>query len=92
MPNGMAGKGGNQGMNGGGPALQRGPETSGPTGRADEPEPSPDEVDAARTREITAKAMTGILVLLLKWLRVSREFGEPEADVCRRLTPCTQTF
>lgn len=37
---------------------------------------SPEDVDAARTREITAKAMTGILLLLLKWLRVSRKYPE----------------
>lgn len=36
-------------------------------------DPSPEEIDATRTREITAKAMTGILVLLLKWLRLSRK-------------------
>ncbi|KAG5928816.1 hypothetical protein E4U53_002582 [Claviceps sorghi] len=36
-----------------------------------EPELSPEEVDASRTREITSKAMTGILLLLLKWLRLS---------------------
>ena len=39
----------------------------------DIPEMSPEELDAARTREITSKAMTGILILLMKWLRVSRE-------------------
>ncbi|KAM4056113.1 hypothetical protein HRG_003035 [Hirsutella rhossiliensis] len=71
MSNGMAGRGGNPGMNGGGPAMHRGPDTGAHMGRGDEPELSPEEVDAARTREITAKAMTGILVLLLKWLRVS---------------------
>jgi hypothetical protein len=38
------------------------------------PELSPEELDAARTREITSKAMTGILLLLLKWLRLSREW------------------
>ncbi|GKT85005.1 required for hyphal anastomosis [Colletotrichum tofieldiae] len=32
---------------------------------------SPEEVDAARSREITTKAITAILLLLLKWLRVS---------------------
>lgn len=38
------------------------------------PEPTPEEVDAARTREITSKAMTGILLLLLKWLKLSRKY------------------
>ena len=36
------------------------------------PEPSPEELDASRTREITTKATTGTLLLLLKWLRMSR--------------------
>lgn len=33
---------------------------------------TPEEIDAARTREISAKAVSGILLLLLKWLKVSR--------------------
>lgn len=35
-------------------------------------EQTPEEIDAARTREISAKAVSGILLLLLKWLKVSR--------------------
>ncbi|CAK7272019.1 Factor arrest protein 11 [Sporothrix epigloea] len=34
-------------------------------------EMTPEEVDSARTREINAKAVSGILLLLLKWLKVS---------------------
>ncbi|KAG6009639.1 hypothetical protein E4U21_001703 [Claviceps maximensis] len=49
----------------------RGPDLSGQSIAQEEPEPSPEEIDAARTREITSKAMTGILLLLLKWLRLS---------------------
>ena len=30
------------------------------------------EIDAVRSHEITAKAVSGILVLLLKWFKVSR--------------------
>ncbi|OAQ63390.1 pheromone-dependent cell cycle arrest protein Far11 [Pochonia chlamydosporia 170] len=70
MPNGMAGRGNNPGMNGG-PSGPRPPEVPGQIAAQEEPEPSPEEVDAVRTREITSKAMTGILVLLLKWLRIS---------------------
>ncbi|EFY97269.2 DUF3402 domain protein [Metarhizium robertsii] len=70
MPNGMAGRGNNPGMNGG-PVGPRPPEIPGQIAAQEEPEPSLEEVDAARTREITSKAMTGILVLLLKWLRIS---------------------
>lgn len=35
--------------------------------------PSDEQIDAARSREISAKAVTGTLVLLLKWLKVSRK-------------------
>ncbi|KND93949.1 Striatin-interacting protein 1 [Tolypocladium ophioglossoides CBS 100239] len=70
MPNGMVGRGNNPGINGG-PAAQKPPEMTGQIPHVEEPEPSPEEIDAARTREITSKAMTGILVLLLKWLRIS---------------------
>lgn len=40
----------------------------------DSPELSPEELDSARTREITAKAVSGIMLLLLKWLKLSRKF------------------
>ncbi|KPM35196.1 hypothetical protein AK830_g11386 [Neonectria ditissima] len=66
MPPGM-GRGNNPGINGG-PKPQDMP---GQNGMREVPEPSPEEIDAARTREITSKAMTGILLLLLKWLRLS---------------------
>lgn len=63
----------NQGMAGrNGPSMNGGPQLE--NGKPDGPELSPEEVDAARTREITTKAMSGILVLLLKWLRLSRKF------------------
>ena len=68
------GRGNAPGMNGGpqGPKpLMHEMPGQGPSG--DAPEPSPEELDAARTREITSKAMTAILLLLLKWLRLSRE-------------------
>lgn len=52
---------------------QEGPNgASGPLS-ADTAEQSAEEVDAARTREITAKAVTGIMLLLLKWLKLSRK-------------------
>jgi hypothetical protein len=34
---------------------------------------SKEELDAARTQEINAKSVSGILILLLKWFKVSRE-------------------
>lgn len=41
----------------------------------DNTDPSPEELDAARTREITAKAVSGIMLLLLKWLKLSRKIA-----------------
>lgn len=32
-----------------------------------------DEIEAMRSREITAKAVSGILLILLKWFKVSRK-------------------
>jgi len=34
-----------------------------------------EDLDALRTREITAKAVSGILLTLLKWFKVSRMFS-----------------
>lgn len=43
-----------------------------------------DEIEAMRSREITAKAVSGILLILLKWFKVSRKifirFGEDISD------------
>ena len=72
QPQGM-GKGNPPGVNGGPqglkPPMQEMPSQNPP---AEVPELTDEELDAARTREITSKAMTGILLLLLKWLRLSR--------------------
>jgi hypothetical protein len=58
-----------QGTNGQGPNG-----VNGGTGKVDAPtSPSDDEIDAVRTREIAAKAVTGVLVMLLKWTKVSRK-------------------
>lgn len=43
------------------------------TGSGDDSDPSPEELDAARTREITQKAVSAIMLLLLKWFKLSRE-------------------
>ncbi|OLN84492.1 Factor arrest protein 11 [Colletotrichum chlorophyti] len=70
----MAGRGANGVMNGGpGPNRQQQSQdpASAASGPAEIPEMSPEEVDASRSREVTTKAITGILLLLLKWLRVS---------------------
>jgi hypothetical protein len=34
---------------------------------------SVDEIEAMRSREITAKAVSGILIILLKWFKISRK-------------------
>ena len=36
-------------------------------------DPEVEELNAVRTREITFKALAGILILLLKWFKLSRE-------------------
>jgi hypothetical protein len=41
----------------------------------DPSEVSVDEIEAHRSREITAKAVSGILLILLKWFKVSRKCG-----------------
>lgn len=46
----------------------------------DNAEPSLEDVDTARTREITAKAVSGIMLLLLKWLKLSRESAAPSSS------------
>lgn len=44
-------------------------------------DPVVEELNALRSREITTKAVSGILLILLKWLKLSRKFlGVP---VCR---------
>lgn len=43
-------------------------------GKGELASPSDSDIDEARSREIAAKAVTGILVLLLKWLKLSRKF------------------
>lgn len=45
-----------------------------------------DEIEALRSREITAKAVSGILLMLLKWFKVSRTFCLEHMK--QFLTPC----
>ncbi|KAL6822283.1 hypothetical protein V8C40DRAFT_249062 [Trichoderma camerunense] len=66
---GMANRANNPGVNGHG--SQRGMDMGGQGQGEQDGEPTPEEIDATRTREITSKAMTAILLLLLKWLRLS---------------------
>jgi hypothetical protein len=72
---GMPGPGANGRMNGG-PALNRsheGPGLVNGTSNVEGGEPSLEDMDAARCREIESKAATGIILLLLKWLKISRK-------------------
>lgn len=75
-PLGMGGAAAARGIMGGPMRPHDGPQGQSPnqgqSPTSDALELSLDEVDAARTREITSKAMTGTLLLLLKWLRISR--------------------
>lgn len=48
-----------------------------PTQTVDPAELPIDEVEAMRSREITAKAVSGILLILLKWFKVSRRCTPP---------------
>ena len=43
------------------------------------------EIDAVRSHEITAKAVSGILILLLKWFKVSRMYFLGIDYVCANL-------
>lgn len=49
-----------------------------------------EELDAMRTQEVMDKAVTGTLMLILKWFKVSRKpanlFGEIETDIPSRHT------
>lgn len=68
---GLANRGPNGNVNG-----QPGNRQDGPNGGVNSPpapEPSIEDIDASRTREITAKAATGIILLILKWFKVSRK-------------------
>ena len=56
--------------------------TNGPA-KADIGSPSASDADEARSREIAAKAVTGIMIVLLKWFKLSREF------CLSRLVDCT---
>lgn len=77
-PNGQqqGGQGQNGGRANGGPSqgrAQDAPNGLSGMGRADVTSPSDSDVDEARSREIAAKAVTGILITLLKWLKISRK-------------------
>lgn len=60
----------NGGRANGGPGLMNNA-MNGPA-KAEVTSPSDSDVDEARSREIAAKAVTGILITLLKWFKLSR--------------------
>lgn len=45
-----------------------------PSTSPDMPDMAVEDLDAIRSREISAKAVSGVLILLLKWFKVSRKF------------------
>ncbi|KAK3373845.1 hypothetical protein B0T24DRAFT_666999 [Lasiosphaeria ovina] len=63
----------NQRLNGGGPGAGRQDAANGHggAGKGELSSPSENDVDEARSREIAAKAVTGVMILLLKWLKLS---------------------
>jgi len=63
----------NGGRVNGGPGLVNA--MNGPA-KAEVTSPSDSDVDEARSREIAAKAVTGILITLLKWFKLSRTCSE----------------
>lgn len=73
---GLANRGQNGNMNGQ-PGAHRQDGANGGANSPPAPEPSIEDIDASRTREITAKAATGIILLMLKWFKVSRKSWFP---------------
>lgn len=65
----------NNGRANGGPALNRSHENGGGQSNLDPNDGSAEDLDATRSREIESKAATGIMLLLLKWLKISRMYG-----------------
>lgn len=47
------------------------------------PPPTTEEIDIARHREITSKAVSAILVLLLKWFKTSRKLMVPRCKLMK---------
>ena len=78
-PNGLQpGAGGQNGGHANGRSGQGNNGLNGP-GKMDVSSPSDSDVDEARSREIATKAVTGILILLLKWFKLSRT-QDPDPD------------
>lgn len=56
-----------------GPARQQDPAAIPLPNNPDLSDLSIDEIESIRSREITAKAVSGILLMILKWFKVSRK-------------------
>jgi hypothetical protein len=83
-PNGQQAGPSNPRVNGA-PGPGRGPEGPLMNGvdKADASSPTDDEIEDLRNKEIASKAITGSLILLLKWFKLSREYlscWEPTAE------------
>lgn len=73
--------GGGQVRLNGGPATNRSQDSSmGASGLANQDSLEIEEVDATRSREIESKAATGIILLLMKWLKISRRYLDSDAS------------
>ena len=56
------------------------------------PPPSIDEIDVIRHREITSKAVSAIILLTLKWFKVSRKFADLGRSVWSDVTSDVMKF
>lgn len=63
---------GNSRANAAGQNRQQNPADGPLPNQVDPADMAPEEIEAMRSREITAKAVSGILLILLKWFKVSR--------------------
>lgn len=71
--NGQPGNGAGRAPPNGGQAQNAPAGMNGGATKGDASSPLDADVDELRSREIAAKAVTGILILLLKWLKLSRK-------------------
>lgn len=55
-------------------------------------DPVVEELNALRSREIATKAVSGVLLILLKWFKLSRERLEVHICVLQRFLTTAQTY
>ena len=55
-------------------------------------DPVVEELNALRSREITTKAVSGVLLILLKWFKLSREYCRALDTEIAAISDCTQIY